>query len=690
MAIAASLFPGTQGVSSAAPALRIAVIGDMGHDNADEAAVARLVSSWAPAMVVTTGDNYYLAGAEPGTDRYDRTVGRHYCEFLRGAARGPHCTTGGTSTVNRFFPVLGNHDYSNAGLANYLAYFDLPGPAVSSLTPSRTERYYDVRNGPVHFFMLDSEGALQSPSDLAAQRTWLEGALAASTAPWKIVVFHHPPYSSSSVHGSNPQMAWPFASWGADLVLNGHDHTYERIERDGVTYIVDGLGGAPAYGFGPPVAGSVARYNSSFGAVRLTVDDTTLTTEFVTVGGTVVDRSTRTTRGGSVLESLAAPSALAVRAPTRILDTRIGLGAPAAAVLPGGSIDLLVAGVGAVPSEATAVVLNVTLGDATGPGFVQVLPTGRATIGESSTTNVESTGTARANLAIVPVGVGGRITFFTEGGGHLVADLLGWTTASGATAAGRLLAVAPTRVLDTRNGLGTPDRPPGVVPADGDVTLRLRGIAGLPTEGIAAVALNLTATDATPGYLQVLPGSSRTGIGAWSNLNVAPGTPTAANLVLVPIGTDGRISIHAESPAQVIVDVLGYVTDGAAPVRGAGRFVPTRPTRLVDSRAGGTALGAGGSLAIPVRLDRVEPPRRAASAVFLNITATETTASGFVQVLPTGEAAFGSSSTVNADRRGQTVANASISAVSAARSVSVYSETGTHVIVDVGGYFTAE
>ena len=55
--------------------------------------------------------------------------------------------------------------------------------------------------------------------------------LAASTAPWKIVYMHHPPYSSSQ-HGSTPGMQWPFENWGASLVLTGHDHTYERILRD--------------------------------------------------------------------------------------------------------------------------------------------------------------------------------------------------------------------------------------------------------------------------------------------------------------------------------------------------------------------------------------------------------------------------------------------------------------------------
>ena len=694
-ALAAPLVAGRDTPAAAAPALRIAVVGDYGHDNTAAASVAALVASWTPTMVVTTGDNYYLAGAEPGTDRFDRTVGRHYCAFLRGAAPGPHCPSGGTSPTNRFFPTLGNHDYSNAGLANYLAYFDLAGEAAQGRTPSGSERYYDMRNGPVHFFMLDSEGALGSAVDLAAQRAWVQQALAASDAPWKIVVFHHPPYSSSSVHGSTPAMQWPFATWGADLVLNGHDHTYERVERDGISYVVDGLGGAPVYAFGAAVAGSAARYNGGFGALRVTVDDTTLTTEFVDVAGTVIDRTTRTRRVGPVVEPLGSPSQLTLTTPRRILDTRAGTGAPPGRVPPGGSIDLTVTGRNGVPAGATAFALNVTLVDATDPGFVQALPTSRAAVGDSSTINIDAPGATTANLAIVPVGRDGRVTLYSQGGGHLVADLLGWSVESGPVAAGRFVAVTPARVLDTRVAPDAPDAPAGAVPPGGSRTLALRGVAGIPTSGAGAVVLNLTATDADPGYLQVLPGIGTTGIGAWSNLNVGPAASPVANLVLAPLGPDGRITVQVEARAHVLVDVLGYITDQAAPSRGAGRFVPTRPTRLVDTRsdrpAGAGRLRPRDSLTFGVSVDRNEPARRSAAAVLVNVTATETTAAGYLQLIPAGEATFGSSSTVNANRDGQTVANASIVALSSgARSLSAYSDAGTHVLVDIGGYFTAE
>ena len=145
--------------------------------------------------------------------------------------------------------------------------------------------------------LLRSQAALDSTASMTAQKTWLQSALAASDAPWKVVAFHHPPYSSA-LHGSTPAMQWPFASWGADLVLTGHDHSWERIETGGVTYIVDGLGGAGRYGFrSTTVTGSVARYFAAWGALRLRVDATTLTGAFVTTAGTTIDRFALTTDG---------------------------------------------------------------------------------------------------------------------------------------------------------------------------------------------------------------------------------------------------------------------------------------------------------------------------------------------------------------------------------------------------------
>ena len=76
---------------------------------------------------------------------------------------------------------------------------------------------------------------------------------------------HYPPYSSGT-HGSTDWARWSYAAWGADVVLAGHDHTYERLDVNGLTYIVNGLGGMGRYDFVDILDGSLVRYNADYGA----------------------------------------------------------------------------------------------------------------------------------------------------------------------------------------------------------------------------------------------------------------------------------------------------------------------------------------------------------------------------------------------------------------------------------------
>jgi hypothetical protein len=87
-------------------------------------------------------------------------------------------------------------------------------------------------------------------------------------------------------------MRWPFKEWGADLVLAGHDHIYERILAGGLTYLVNGLGGAVFYTMGPAVEGSLARFNETAGALFIEADATTLRARFQSVDGRVIDELT--------------------------------------------------------------------------------------------------------------------------------------------------------------------------------------------------------------------------------------------------------------------------------------------------------------------------------------------------------------------------------------------------------------
>lgn len=255
--------------------MRFAVIGDFGTGDQAEADVAALVHSWSPDIVLTVGDDNYPSGE---AQTIDRNIGAYYQDFIHPytGAFGPG------ADENRFFPTLGNHDWYSAGAEPYLAYFTLPG----------NERYYEFTWGPVRFFALDSDpnepdGVGQS----SAQAAWLEQGLAASMSRWNIVYFHHPPYSSG-IHGDTTWMQWPFAAWGADAVLAGHDHTYERLLVDGIPYFVDGLGGGPIYNFVNILPESQTRFNGGHGAMLATATDEEMDFAFYTIEGELIDSYT--------------------------------------------------------------------------------------------------------------------------------------------------------------------------------------------------------------------------------------------------------------------------------------------------------------------------------------------------------------------------------------------------------------
>jgi hypothetical protein len=381
--------------------------------------------------------------------------------------------------------------------------------------------------------------------------------------------------------------------------------------------------------------------------------------------------------------------------PTRLLDTREpGAGGP---LPPGGQTTLRVAGIFAgdgqvVPQDARAVVLNVTVTDATGIGFVQVFPTGRASVGSSSNLNVERPGETIANLVTAPVGVDGTVTFFLQGGGHVIADLFGYyATTEVAVQAGRYVALTPARILDTRSGFGqtTPHKPG---PSEA-VRVSVAGTAGVPATGVSAVALNVTLTEATaPGFVQVIPTDGATAPGQSSNLNAEHAGQTIANFVIVPIGGDGSVTVFTQSGTHLVVDVAGYYTDATSDASLTGLFVPASPTRLLDTRQTSPAP-VGGGQSVPVEATGAAGAGAGVvagqvAAIVGNLTATEAGAPGYVQALPTNHGTFGNSSNLNIDHQGQTIANAGVFTVGAGDAVTLYTFASTHIILDISGWFT--
>jgi len=289
----------------AQPIARYAVIGDFGDDNQAEADVAALINSWGVDFIVSVGDNFYGATDGNYADSWqalDTECGKYFHNWIK-----PYLGSYGSGSpdINRFFPSLGNHDWYHLDSSKvYEDYFDLTPYSTSS----GNERYYDFVWENIHFFVLSTygnglteytfprhnnygepDGVVQN----SVQAQWLQQAMQnADPSHWKIVVTHHPPYSSSSEHGSEPALRWPFKDWGADLVLCGHDHTYERLSSDGLTYIVNGLGGESIYPFGSSIPESQFRFNDDYGAMLFEVYVDSINFKFITRFGLTIDNFT--------------------------------------------------------------------------------------------------------------------------------------------------------------------------------------------------------------------------------------------------------------------------------------------------------------------------------------------------------------------------------------------------------------
>lgn len=256
------------------PPERFGILGDFGTTDPESFEVAALVRALAPSFLITLGDNNYPDGE---AETIDDNIGQHYHEFIH-----PYTGSyGAGASVNRFFPSLGNHDWNTTDAQPYLDYFELPG----------NERYYDFRSGPLHFFALDSD--VEEPDGIerdSLQAAWLQGKLAASDAPFKIVYMHHAPYCSSSNHGATGDLQWPYKEWGATIVLAGHDHLYERLSVSGLTYVVNGLGGRDRYDFeNVALGGSERRFNAEHGFMLVEADEHFARFRFLTSTDTVQD-----------------------------------------------------------------------------------------------------------------------------------------------------------------------------------------------------------------------------------------------------------------------------------------------------------------------------------------------------------------------------------------------------------------
>ncbi|MER6201966.1 PKD domain-containing protein [Streptomyces sp. NPDC001586] len=316
-------------------------------------------------------------------------------------------------------------------------------------------------------------------------------------------------------------------------------------------------------------------------------------------------------------------------APTRLLDTRAGVGATKAKVGAYTPIRLKIAGNAKVPAGVAAVVLNVTVTNTTAAGHVSVYPSGRKRP-ESSNLNY-GTGQTLPNQVIVPVGTDGYVELYNGGWNavDLIADVTGYFDR---TAADGYTSLNPVRFVDTREGLGAAR---GQVAGQGTFGVQITGRSGIPA-GATAVALNVTVTNPKQeGHLTVFP--SGQAAPSTSSLNFTAGQ-TVANSVIVPVGADGKINVRngAWAGTDVIVDVVGYYGAGSkAAFTSTTPGIPEGPWRLRDSRRlppGSWFCLAGGYY--PMNLDSMNRGDLPIEAYVLNLTVAATTGAGHLAVAP--------------------------------------------------------
>ncbi len=382
--------------------------------------------------------------------------------------------------------------------------------------------------------------------------------------------------------------------------------------------------------------------------------------------------------------------------PVRLLDTRKGTGGTTGPIKSHASVNVQITGVQGVPtSDVTAVVLNVTAVSPTANGVATAYPTGEA-VPTSSNLNWR-TGQTEPNLVVVPVGTGGKVSIWNGSGGtvQFLADEAGYFTSdSGASGVSTYTAVGPVRAMDTRHGTGVQQ---AEIAAGGSVSLQVGGSTvgsvSIPS-GVTAVAMNVTAVgSSTNSDLIVYPNETSAGttetVPSVSNLNFTAGQ-TAANMVIVPVGPDGKVDFRNGGTAgslDAIADIAGYFSSGTS----GAKYHAVGPVRLLDTRSGqgetltasataGKAIAGKGTLTLPLPASY--------SALVANLTVVSPTVNGFLSAYPSN-GSLPNVSNLNF-LTGQTIPNLAI--VPSGSGVKFYNAAtsgSTQLIVDMAGYFSA-
>ncbi len=367
--------------------------------------------------------------------------------------------------------------------------------------------------------------------------------------------------------------------------------------------------------------------------------------------------------------------------PTRIVDTRVNSGYFGSnnTLGPNSTFSVDLSGNYSIPTNATAVSVNVTVTNTTSSGYLTVYPDG---LSLPTTSNLNwQQGDTKANLVEVNIGTDGKVDFYNRfGSTDLVVDLEGYYVPS-YSQSGLYSPISPTRICDTRvTGNQCSNMTLG---AGQSLVVQIAGTNNIPLNAQAAV-INLTATNTTAySFLSVSPDSTTN----TSALNWESSGYTASNRVIATLSATGSIVItNAFGSTDVIVDLSGYFSGS-----GASSFTGINPIRVLDTRPNSgymdqnMTLGPGSSLALKIAGTNTVPAN--ATAAVINVTATDTLGWGYLTISPTG---INSTSDLNWIGQNESVANLDIATLSPNGYIIITngSATSVDVVIDLFGYFS--
>ena len=250
-------------------------------------------------------------------------------------------------------------------------------------------------------------------------------------------------------------------------------------------------------------------------------------------------------------------------------------------------IDLPISTSGVIPSNATSVAVNITSTESVSQFYIQALPTLGGAVGAFSTMNVTSPGQNRPNFAVVPLGQG-SISIFIPTGGNIIVDAMGYFTPSATDGSGSLRAHQSATCARHPTDRGRPGSDRLGRPRTGG---RRVGSSRNPRRDRRARNRCLGAgrqrhrhrLGRCRGSSRRCPPAARKDRHRRSTTSPAA---TAATHAIVPLGADGTISVYTSNASHIVVDVMGFITDGTAPTSTVGLFVPVVPNRALRQSIG--------------------------------------------------------------------------------------------------------